>query len=80
MPLIARGRAIGVVAIHDKLGRDARFTDGDLRLAEIFAARAAVAVSLSERVARDTVRRVVDAQETERRRLALESTTRPARR
>jgi signal transduction histidine kinase len=67
-----RGRAIGVVAVHDKYGRDSRFTDEDLRLVEIFAARAAVAVDLSERVARATVRRVVDAQEEERRRLARE--------
>ena len=72
VPLIARGQGVGVIAIHDKLGGDARFTDGDLRVAEIFAARAAVAVSLSQRVARDTVRRVVEAQESERRRLALE--------
>jgi signal transduction histidine kinase len=72
VPLIARGEAIGIIAVHDKLGRDARFTDGDLRVAEIFAARAAVAVSLSERVARDTVRRVIEAQESERKRLALE--------
>jgi two-component system, NarL family, sensor histidine kinase DevS len=72
VPLLARGRAIGVVVIHDKLGREARFGDSDLRLAEIFAARAAVAVDLSERVARDTVRRVIEAQEVERRRLARE--------
>ena len=72
VPLIARGEAMGVIAVHDKLGPDARFTDEDLRLAEIFAARAAVAVSLSERVARDTLRRVVEAQELERRRLARE--------
>ena len=72
VPLVARGRAIGIVAIHDKLGPEARFSDGDLRLAEIFAARAAVAVDLSERVARDTVRRVIGAQELERRRLARE--------
>lgn len=72
VPLVARGRAIGVIAVHDKLGADARFSDEDLRLAEIFAARAAVAVSLSERVARDTLRRVVEAQELERRRLARE--------
>src|SRR5207253_10081113 len=72
VPLVARGRAIGIVAVHDRAGRDARFSDGDLRLAEIFAARAAVAVDLSERVARDTVRRVIDAQELERRRLARE--------
>ena len=72
MPLVAGGSALGVIAVHDKLGGDARFSDEDLRLVEIFGARAAVAVSLSERVARDTVRRVVDAQESERRRLALE--------
>jgi len=72
VPLVTGGRAIGIVAVHDKLGREARFSDGDLRLAEIFAARAAVAVDLSERVARDTVRRVVQAQELERRRLARE--------
>jgi signal transduction histidine kinase len=72
VPLLVRGRAIGIVAVHDKLGRESRFSDGDLRLAEIFAARAAVAVDVSERVARDTVRRVIDAQEIERRRLARE--------
>jgi signal transduction histidine kinase len=72
VPLVAGGTAFGVIAVHDKLGEDARFSDADLRLVEIFGARAAVAVSLSERVARDTVRRVIDAQESERRRLALE--------
>jgi signal transduction histidine kinase len=71
VPLIARGRPIGVLAAHDKLGAaDGRFSDDDLRLAETFASRAAVAVDLSERVARDALRRVVAAQELERRRLA----------
>lgn len=72
VPLVARGKAIGVIVLHDKLGREARFNDADLRLAEIFAARAAVAVDLSQRVARDTLRRVLEAQELERRRLARE--------
>ena len=72
VPLLAHGRGLGVLAVHDKLTTSGRFTDGDLRLAEIFGARAAIAVALSERVARDTVRRVVSAQEAERRRLALE--------
>jgi signal transduction histidine kinase len=72
VPLVVRGEAIGIVALHDKLGTNARFTEADLRLAEIFAARAAVAVDLSGRVARDTVRRVVEAQELERTRLARE--------
>src|SRR6185295_5075068 len=72
VPLVARGRAIGIVAVHDKLGPELRFSDADLRLAEIFAARASVSVDLSERVARDTVRRVIAAQELERQRLARE--------
>ena len=73
IPLIARGEAIGVLAVHDKESvADLRFGDDDLRLAESFAARAALAVELSERIARDSLQRVVDAQELERRRLARE--------
>jgi signal transduction histidine kinase len=72
VPLIARDRVIGVIEIHDKEGPDARFSDDDLRLAETFAARAAVAVELSQRVAQDALRRVVQTQEQERRRLARE--------
>jgi signal transduction histidine kinase len=72
VPLVARDRAIGVIDAHDKLGDDLRFTDDDMRLAESFASRAAVAVDLSERVARDSLRSVVAAQELERRRLARE--------
>jgi signal transduction histidine kinase len=72
VPLLVRGRAIGVLAVHDKLGPDVRFTDTDVRLAETFAARAALAVDLSERIASDSLRRVVEAQELERRRLARE--------
>ena len=73
VPLVARGRGIGVLAAHDKEDAlDKRFTEDDLRLAETFASRAAVAVDLSERVARDALRRVVAAQELERRRLARE--------
>jgi signal transduction histidine kinase len=63
---------IGVLEIHDKEGPDARFSHDDFRLAETFAARAAVAVELSQRMARDALRRVVQAQELERRRLARE--------
>ena len=72
VPLIARDQAIGVLEIHDKEGPDPRFDHDDFRLAETFAARAAVAVELSQRVARDAVRRVVQAQELERQRLARE--------
>jgi signal transduction histidine kinase len=72
VPLVVRRNAVGVVAAHDKLGGDPRFGDEDVRLAESLAARAAVALSLSERVSRDAVRRVVEGQEIERKRLARE--------
>ncbi len=72
VPLVLRDRPIGVLVAHDKLGADQRFDSADLRLAEQFADRAAVAVDLSRRVARDALRRVVSGQELERRRLARE--------
>jgi signal transduction histidine kinase len=72
VPLIVRGRGIGVVIAHDKQGPTPVFSEDDLRLAESLAARAAIAVDLSERVSRDSVRRVVEAQELERARLARE--------
>jgi signal transduction histidine kinase len=72
VPLLLRDRAIGVISAHDKEDADPRFSDEDIRLAETFAARVAVAVDLSERVASDALRRVVGAQELERRRLARE--------
>jgi signal transduction histidine kinase len=72
VPLLARERPIGVLVAHDKMGADPRFSSADQRLAEQFANRAAIAVNLSRRVARDALRRVVSGQELERRRLARE--------
>jgi signal transduction histidine kinase len=72
VPLRARDRTIGVLIVHDKVGQTPRFGSGDLRLAEQFALRASIAVDLSRRVARDSLRRVVAGQEVERRRLARE--------
>ena len=73
VPLLVRGRPIGVVIAHDKRGSSTpAFSEDDLRLAESFAARAAIAVDLSEQVSRDSMRRVVEAQELERARLARE--------
>jgi signal transduction histidine kinase len=72
VPLIVRDRAIGVIVAQDKQQPDPRFTDEDVRIAEAFAERAAVAIDLSERVARDALRRVVAGQELERQRLARE--------
>jgi signal transduction histidine kinase len=69
VPMMLRDRAIGIISAHDKEGGDVRFNDEDVRLAEAFAARAAVAV---DRVASDALRRVVGAQELERKRLARE--------
>jgi signal transduction histidine kinase len=72
VPLIVRDRAIGVIVAQDKQGPDPRFTQEDVRIAEAFAERAAVAIDLSERVAGDALRRVVAGQELERQRLARE--------
>jgi two-component system, NarL family, sensor histidine kinase DevS len=73
VPLLVQDRPIGVIAAYDKgSSLDGRFVDDDVRLAETFGSRAAVAVDLSERVQRDALRRVVSAQELERRRLARE--------
>ena len=72
VPLVVETRPIGVAIVHDKLGQTSTFVDEDLRLAESLAVRAAIAVELSQRVSRDAVRRVVEAQENERARLARE--------
>jgi signal transduction histidine kinase len=72
VPLITREGPIGIVFAHDRRGRDPRFTNADLRIAEHFGERAAVAVDLSRRIQRDSLRRVIEGQELERRRLARE--------
>ncbi|GIU93908.1 MAG: histidine kinase [Gaiellaceae bacterium] len=72
VPLLTEARPLGVIVAHDKLGADPRFDEEDLLLGESLAQRAAIAVALSQRVSRDAVRRVVEAQELERRRLARE--------
>jgi len=72
VPLVTREGPIGIVFAHDRRGRDPRFTNADLRIAEHFGERAAVAVDLSRRVQRDSLRRVIEGQELERRRLARE--------
>ena len=72
VPLLLRDEAIGVITLRDKIGIDPRFSDADMRLTEVFAQRASVAVELSRLVAREALQRVVTAQEAERRRLARE--------
>ncbi len=72
VPLAAHGRAVGVIAVYDKDGADPRFSDADMRIAQTFANRAALALELSERVGREAVRALLEGQELERRRLARE--------
>jgi signal transduction histidine kinase len=72
VPLVVGERTIGVVESFDKLSADRRFSQEDLRVAETFAVQAAIAVDTTARVARDALRRAVEGQELERRRLARE--------
>jgi len=72
VPMVVRERAVGVIVAYDKQGVDARFADADLRLAEAFANRAAIALELSERVGRESMRALLHGQELERARLARE--------
>jgi signal transduction histidine kinase len=72
IPLVFHDRAIGIMSAYNKDGPDPRFTDDDLRLAEAFGTRASLAIHLSERVARETVDAILEAQEAERSRIARE--------
>ena len=72
VPLVVQGNPIGLVSAFNKDDADPRFTDHDLRLAEAVGTRAALAVHLSERVARETVDAILAAQEGERIRIARE--------
>ena len=72
VPLLVGERAIGVIEAFDKLAADRRFSNEDLRVMEMFAAQAAMAVDTATRVARDAFQRAVEAQELERKRLARE--------
>ena len=72
LPLVASGDALGIVICGDKLGRDPRFSDDDLRIAEAFAQRAAFAVDRSRLVNRRTVQAIMQTQEAERGRLSRE--------
>ena len=71
-PLVFHDRAIGIMYAFNKDGHDPHFTDDDVRLAEALGTRAALAVHLSERVARETVDAILEAQESERSRIARE--------
>ncbi len=72
IPLVVHRKAVAVVSALNKDAPDPRFTGDDLRLAEAFATRAALAVHVSQRMARETVEAMLEAQEVERIRIARE--------
>jgi signal transduction histidine kinase len=72
VPLVVRQKGIGIVVAYDKRGTDPRFSDADMRIAEAFANRAAVALELADRIGRESVRALLEGQEMERSRLARE--------
>ena len=67
-PLLIDGRMCGVLSALDKVGGGG-FSDADQRMAEVFAHRTTIALELSERFSRSSVEALVEAQESERRRL-----------
>jgi signal transduction histidine kinase len=72
VPVSAGTNVIGFLAAANKHGEDPRFPDDDLRVAELYASRIGTLLALAERVSRESVEAVVEAQEADRRRIALE--------
>jgi signal transduction histidine kinase len=71
VPVMTRGVAFGNLYLSEKRSHDA-FTDEDEETVTLLAAQAAVAIENAGSVQRDALRRAVQAQEVERRRLARE--------
>jgi signal transduction histidine kinase len=72
VPLVFRGRALGVLNAFDRGDDEREFTPDDERLLEGFAASAATAVATAQTVASEGVRRGIEASERERERWARE--------
>ena len=72
VPLLLRGRAIGVLAAFDRTEDGPDFGPEDERLMEAFASSAAHAVATAQTVAAEGVQRAMKAAEDERRRWARE--------
>jgi signal transduction histidine kinase len=72
VPLVYRGRGLGVLAAFDRLRGDGAFTADDEQLLEAFAAQAAIAVATARSVEADRRRRSLAAAEAERHRWARE--------
>jgi two-component system, NarL family, sensor histidine kinase DevS len=72
VPLLFRGRALGVLAAFDKLVGGPQFAREDELLLQGFAASAATAVHTAQSVTEERLRQSLDAAEQERRRWARE--------
>jgi signal transduction histidine kinase len=72
VPMVLRGRAIGVLAAFDRLREGPEFSPADERLMNGFATSAAAAVATAQTAGAETMRRSIEAQEQERRRWARE--------
>ena len=72
VPLLVRGKTIGVLAAFDRQENGPDFDDEDERLMTAFASSAANAVATAQSVAAESVERAMHAAEQERRRWARE--------
>jgi two-component system, NarL family, sensor histidine kinase DevS len=72
VPLIYRGRALGVLAAFDRLSGAEGFSRDDEQVLRAFAASAATAVATARTVEEDRLRHSIAAGESERRRWARE--------
>jgi signal transduction histidine kinase len=72
VPLVFRGRALGVLCAFDRLADEPTFDDEHERLLQAFAASAATAVATARTVADERLRHSLRAAEEERRRWARE--------
>ena len=70
VPLVFRGRSLGVLAAFDHIGHAATFSDDDERALRSFAASAATAVATARSVEAQRLRDSIAAAEGERRRWA----------
>ncbi|MGE5407382.1 MAG: GAF domain-containing protein [Syntrophothermus sp.] len=72
VPLLFRGRAVGVLVALDREAGGADFDDEDLRLLQAFASSAATAVATAQTVEAERLQQQVEIGERERRRWAQE--------
>jgi len=72
VPLLFRGRAVGVLVALDREAGEVEFDHEDLRLLQSFATSAATAVATAQTVESDRLRQQVEVAESERQRWARE--------